>query len=122
MSFIIGCNPLPEVADCKTPIIFNNAYFCIECEKGFFLKEQNSIFKNLFSKCTNCETKYSLPQDKICKECSEILPKCIECNTSSNCLSCDAYYYLRMNNSDLFCDPCTSGGKIEGNFFSLYQY
>lgn len=110
------------MTNCKSQTIYTNSSFCSECLDGYYLRAQNPLFKNLFTECTKCDSINSLKQEKYCLECSQILDNCNQCNSTKNCHACNSSYYLRLrepNSFDFFCDPCKSGGRIEGNIYLM---
>ena len=113
--FKLVCLPLSKVSDCKIDNFWNNQYYCSECREGFYLMNANTIIKDLYSNCSQCNSENQYKWEKVCLECSQRLLNCENCNSSNNCSKCKIGFFLRRSDlENTFCDPCLSGGKIEG--------
>ena len=98
-------------------MFLSNTYYCSECLDGFYLKDLNPNFLNSYSNCSLCDIDTLFKEDKFCKECSKKISHCQSCNSSTNCLKCEAGYFLRRTDPesfDFYCDICNIGGKIDG--------
>jgi proprotein convertase subtilisin/kexin type 5 len=102
---------------------------CLSCSSLYY-----TVINSYVLTCSVCQPEYYL-NATLCSSCSEVIPFCLTCQNSYQCVSCDYGYYLssvlscvscievmpgcQLCTSGSLCSQCTEGYYLINNYCTL---